>query len=133
MNYKKLSVSVVLGLAISNSIFANENPKEIKDFEIINSIEYIEEQEVCLGFNTEDYLPEGFDPNTFYFDVNSVDFLEDTLDEEDFSMFLPDGFNAYAYPSDVQSINYIDANDTIKVDLDTKDFLPEDFNPFLTK
>ncbi|WP_298478228.1 hypothetical protein [uncultured Maribacter sp.] len=134
MNYKKMSLSIVLGLAICQGAFATSTPKEIKDFDI-NSIEYIEEEEVIdLGFNTADYLPESFDPNSFYFDINSVDYINDTIiEEEDFSKHLPVGFDAYAYATDVQSINYIDAKDEIVLDFNTKIYLPKNFNAFAVK
>ncbi|WP_291866708.1 hypothetical protein [Maribacter sp.] len=134
MNYKNISLSIVLGLAICQGVFAISISKEIKDFDI-NSIEYVEEEEVIsLGFNTADYLPESFDPNTFYFDVNTVDYINDTInDKGDFREHLPVGFDAYAYPTDVQSINYIDANDTIVLDFDTNKYLPKNFNAFAVK
>lgn len=131
MNYKRMSLSIILGLAICQGAFASNTPKDVEDFDI-NSIEYIEEEvEIDLGFNTADYLPESFNPNTFYFNVNSVAYVEDSLiEEEDFTKYLPSGFDAYSYAKDVQSINYIDANDTITVDLDTNIFLPANFNAF---
>lgn len=134
MNYKKISLSIALGLAICQGVFATSASKGVKDFDI-NSIEYIEEEvEIDLGFNTADYLPESFNPNTFYFDVNSVVYVNDTLNEEEnFSKHLPLGFDAYSYPTDVQSINYIDTNDTIILDIDTNTYLPENFNAFAVK
>ncbi len=117
MSYKRLSLLVALVVAVCQGVFANNTPKSIEDFDI-NTIEYIEEEvEIDLGFNTADYLPEDFDANTFYFDINSVVYINDTLEEEDFSAYLPEGFNAYAYAKDVQSINYIDIADTIIVDI----------------
>ena len=134
MNFKKKSLSIVLGLAICQGVFATNTPEEVKEFDI-NSIEYIEEEfEIDLGFDTADYLPENFNPNTFYFDINNIVYVSDTItEEEDFSKHLPEGFDAYAFPTDVQSINYIDAEDTITLDFDTNKFLPANFNALAVK
>ena len=127
---RSLTLSTVLGLFIVNGMLAS-NPKTEGRFDI-DSIVYIEEEpEIELGFDTADYLPEGFDPYKFYFNMEGVNYIEnDEIDLEDSQTNLPSDFNAYAYPSDVESMNYIDPNDNISLDLDTTTYLPEGFDAY---
>ena len=97
------------------------------------SIPYLEiEEEVDLGFNTAEYLPENFDPHKVYFDLSSVVY-QDLSKEEDFignlSSYLPEGFDAYASPADFMDISYIDEED-IELGFDTRDYLPVNFDPY---
>ncbi len=60
---------------------------------------YIEEEQLTieLGFDTEIYLPEGFNPYSFYFDIHSIEYIdENDLFELDFDtkQYLPSSFNA---------------------------------------
>ncbi|TDQ33414.1 hypothetical protein [Zeaxanthinibacter enoshimensis] len=68
------------------------------DLSEINFIE--EENEIDLGFDTREYLPENFDPYSAPVDPMSVSYIEDEesdLDPEiDTSLFLPTGFDPYA-------------------------------------
>lgn len=103
-------------------------PDEIKVSEIV----FIEEEtSIDLGFDTADYLPEGFDPYNVYFDINSVEFIDD--EEEmlgfDTAAYLPEGFNAYANPGSLEGINYIE-EEVIDLGFDTSKYIPEDFNPY---
>ncbi|MBT8315758.1 MAG: hypothetical protein KJP26_14980, partial [Maribacter sp.] len=42
----------------------------------INEIVYIEEEpQIELGFDTAEYLPEGFDPYKLYVDLNAVEYV----------------------------------------------------------
>ena len=127
---RSLTLSTVLGLFIVNGMLAS-NPKTEGRFDI-DSIVYIEEEpEIELGFDTADYLPEGFDPYKFYFNMEGVNYIEnDEINLKDSQTNLPSDFNAYAYPSDVESMNYIDPNDNISLDLDTTTYLPEGFDAY---
>ena len=127
---RTLTLSIVFGLFIVNGMLAS-NPKTEGRFDI-NSIVYMEEEpEIELGFDTADYLPEGFDPYKFYFNIEGVKYIEnDEIDLNGSQTNLPLDFNAYAYPSDVESINYLDPNDNVSLDLETATYLPKGFDAF---
>lgn len=132
MSFKRVTLSIAMGLLFVNGILANRPEQEFD----INSITYIEEEiEIDLGFDTADYLPEGFDPYTVYFDLNSVSYMEDEeLPKlEELRIYLPAGFDAYANPSSVEGINYMDSSDEIEMDFDTAEYLPENFNVYQRK
>ncbi|MFS4494467.1 hypothetical protein [Maribacter sp. 2308TA10-17] len=131
MNKKNFILSVAMGLALVNGVFANSPNKDIEVFDI-NTIEYIEDEEqVELGFDVADYLPEGFDPYKMYVDLNAIEYIEEEIEISDFTKYLPEGFDAYSYPTDIQSINYIDESDSFTIDFDTKKHLPEGFNAYI--
>ena len=71
MKYLKTIVSSFLIVATINGINAQNPNGDEKHFDI-SSIEYIEEEDFDLGFNTSEYLPEDFDPYQYYFDLNSI-------------------------------------------------------------
>ncbi|UJH66462.1 hypothetical protein [Allomuricauda sp. SCSIO 65647] len=105
-------------------------PKELS----LDEIAYIEEEsEVNLGFDTADYLPEGFDPHKTYFDLNSIIYIEDDNTAElgfDTAAYLPEGFDPYSEGEvTVDSINYVEEEDE-DLGFETKDYLPEGFNPY---
>ena len=103
-------------------------PEDIKVSEIV----YIEEEtSIDLGFDTADYLPEGFDPYNVYFDINSVAFIDDEVTELGFdtAAYLPENFNAYANPGTLDAINYIE-EEAIDLRFDTAKYLPEGFDPY---
>ena len=128
---KNIKLSIAMGFALVNGVFASTPNKDIEIFDI-NSIEYIEEEaEIVLGFDVADYLPEGFDPYKMYVDLNAIEYIEEEIEFAHISTNLPVGFDAYAYPQDVQSINYMDENDALELDFDTKKHLPEGFNPYI--
>ena len=115
------------------SNFETESPKELSLDEII----YIEEEvPVELGFNTEDYLPENFNPYEQYVDLNSIEFIEEGEEDSwdlgfDASVYLPDNFNPYAIPGDAMSIDYIEeGEDDVDLGFDTSEYLPEGFDPY---
>lgn len=132
MRKNTLRVTAVMAFFFANGVFAN-NPKTEKDTSIINSVEFIEEDdtEFDLGFDTADYLPEDFDPHKIFIDLSAIDFIE--ADTELFfnsKPNLPRGFDPYSFPTEVEAFNFIDANDTCELGFNTKDFLPEGFDPF---
>lgn len=96
----------------------------------INEIEYIEEQQDFeLGFDTKEYLPKDFDPNTAYFDLNSVTYLEESSTDLGFdsAAYLPDNFDPYAYPQHISGFNYIEEEDLF-LGFDTASYLPVHFD-----
>ena len=100
----------------------------------LDEIVYIEEEmEIDLGFDTADYLPEDFDPNKQYVDLNSIEFIEEGEVADlgiDTAAYLPEDFNPYAFPTDIMSVDYIEeGEDTIDLGFDTEEFLPEGFDP----
>jgi hypothetical protein len=103
-------------------------PEEIQMSEIV----FIEEEaSIDLGFNTADYLPEGFDPHTVYFDVNSIEFIDNEITDLGFDTkaYLPANFNAYANPNSLDGINYMEEED-VDLGFDTKAYLPQNFDPY---
>ncbi len=134
MNRKTTTLSIAMVLLLVNGIFANDPKNEIENLDI-NSIQYIEEEEeLDLGFDASDYLPDNFDPYKLYVNLDAVIYIEDNvIDAFDSAKFLPKGFDAYADPADVQSINYIDENDNIVLNFIAKKHLPKGFNAYIVK
>jgi hypothetical protein len=131
MNKNKFILSIGTGMLLVNGAFANHTDDNVKPFDI-STIEYIEEEiEIDLGFDTAEYLPEGFDPYKIYVDLNAITFITEEVELNDLSEFLPEGFDAYAAPTDVQSINFIDENDDFEINFNTKKHLPEGFDPYI--
>ena len=131
MNKKNLALAIIMGLSFAKGVFAADPETEKEEFDI-NSIHYIQEEEnIELGFDVRDYLPEGFDPYKQYVDLNNIEFIEDTVDLVlDATWYLPEGFDPYANPIGIEGINYIDENDNIDLDFNTKVYLPKDFNAY---
>lgn len=129
MNKKSFILTIATGVLLANGVFANNLTTE-KDERVINSINYIDEDtDFELGFDTSDYLPEGFDPYEIYFNLDAVVFIEDEVaDNVKTKKYLPANFNAYAYPTDVAAFNYIDTYDIVELDFDTHAYLPEGFD-----
>ncbi|MCX2717986.1 hypothetical protein [Lentiprolixibacter aurantiacus] len=101
----------------------------------LNEIVFIEEEEIIdLGFDTRDYLPEGFNANEVYVNLDNIIYIEE--DESDLgfdtSVYLPDNFNAYAAPEGIEGINYMEEEEVIDLGFDTAAYLPEGFNPYET-
>jgi hypothetical protein len=133
MNKKNLFTSVVLGIALGAGVYAH-NPGHDNDEFDINTIVYLEdEEEIDLGFDTADYLPEDFDPYSFYIDLNTVVFIENEETEIYSSTNLPKDFNAYGYPVHFRHISYIDPEEPTDLDFDTQKHLPEGFDPYIRK
>lgn len=130
MNKKNFILSFVTGLAFVNGVFANNTNKDIEFFDV-NTVEYIEEEiEIDLGFNTADYLPEGFDPYKIYVDLNAIVYLDEEIELSNITKLLPANFDAYAVPSDVQSISYKEEIETVQLGFDTNRYLPKEFNAY---
>ncbi len=131
MNKKSFILTIATGLLLANGVFASNLTTE-KDERVINSINYIEDDaEFELGFDTADYLPEGFNPFELYVNLDAVVFIEDEVtDDVNTKKHIPANFDAYAYPTDVAAFNYIDENDAIELDFDTQAYLPKGFDAY---
>jgi len=118
-----------------------EGPLYVMTFDIaepaelnLNEVLFIEEvnEEDELGFDTSEYLPEGFNPYEVYFDLNSVEYVEADTEMDlgfDTAEYLPVGFDPYTGSLDISSINFVEEEE-IHLGFDTKSYLPEDFNPY---
>ncbi|MBT8178890.1 MAG: hypothetical protein HKP60_07185 [Eudoraea sp.] len=98
----------------------------------LNEIVFIEEDEILdLGFDTRDYLPEGFDANEVYVDLNAITFIEEEEIELGFNtaLYLPEDFDAYAGPTGIEGITYMEEEEVIDLGFDTAAYLPEGFDP----
>lgn len=125
-----LTLSIYLGLAINPGVIAQSPTHDCDDL-VINSITYIEEEdELELGFETEDYLPLDFDPYKPYVNLKTIQFIEENETVVDLADQLPADFNAHAFPKYFRYIDYIDTSDEIIIDFETEDYLPEDFDPY---
>jgi len=116
-------------------VFANIEDSSFVDFDI-NSIEVIElEEEVELGFNPKDYLPEGFNAlkGKYDLDWNTIELVE-LEDEVEFNFnpknYLPESFNALKGMNDLDwaSIELIEIEEEVELCFDTANYLPKDFN-----
>ena len=99
---------------------------------VLSNIEFIEEEDLELGFDTKDYLPDNFDPHRFYFNMESVVFLEEEQELDlgfETSAYLPNEFDPYTETLTVGSINFME-EENIDLGFDTKDYLPEGFSPY---
>nr|WP_286942682.1 hypothetical protein [Allomuricauda sp.] len=109
--------------------FSVEEPADLK----LDEIAYVEDDnEVDLGFDTTDYLPEGFDPYETYFDLNSIIYIEEDNTADlgfDTADYLPEGFDPYAGEVSINSINYIE-DEEVDLGFDTAKYLPEGFDPY---
>ena len=104
----------------------------------INAIEVIElEEDIVLGFDTSNYLPEGFNALQGKNDLDwtaiaLIELEEDVTLGFDTSNYLPVGFNALKGKNDLDwsTIEVIDIEEDIEINFDTKAHLPKGFNPF---
>ena len=101
----------------------------------LDQVVYIEEEaEIDLGFDVTDYLPEGFDPNKSYVDLNGIEYLEEEEIELGFdaNSYLPASFNAYDAPTGIEGIVYVEEQEPIDLGFNTSDYLPSNFDPYKT-
>ena len=103
----------------------------------LNEIVFIEEEpQIELGFDTAEYLPEGFDPYNLYVDLKAVEYIDE---QEEINLgfkvanYLPTNFDPYADPSDIEGINYIEEEEQIELGFDTAEYLPANFDPYASK
>ncbi|MEM1257255.1 MAG: hypothetical protein AAGH81_01915 [Bacteroidota bacterium] len=118
---------------VKTALFSNatdNEDEEASDLDI-STIEFIEDEAIELGFDPYDYLPENFDPHTFYLDLARVAFI----DEEDHGLgfdtakYLPIGFDAYEESTDLTSIHFIEEEE-LTLGFDTGKYLPLGFSPY---
>ena len=129
MKYLKTIVSSFLIAGAINGINA-QNPNCDENQFDLSSIEYIEEEDFDLGFNTSEYLPDDFDPYTYYVNLDSIPYIEVVEVNVNSEKNLPEDFDVYANPSDFRNVSYVDPTDKVHLELDTVEYLPADFNPY---
>jgi len=127
-NLKTIVSSFMIAVAI-NGLNAQDTNCDENQFDL-SSIEYIEEENFDLGFNTSEYLPEDFDPYTYYMNLDSIAYVEEVAVNINSEKNLPKDFNVYANPKNFRNISYIDPTDETRLELDTEEYLPADFNPY---
>ena len=100
----------------------------------LDEIRFIEKEDtVDLGFDTAEYLPEGFDPYEVYVDLDAIKYIEEDEGEElgfETTAWLPEGFDPYAAPADFASISYLEPEGDLLPEFDTKTWLPEGFDAY---
>lgn len=84
-----------------------------------NQIVFIEEEDLNLGFDTANYLPDGFDAYSEILDVASINFMENDEIELGFdtSEYLPEGFDPYDSHFNLDWIPYIEEEEELDLDL----------------
>ena len=90
------------------------------------------EGEIDLGFDTSEYLPEGFDPHKIHVDLNAFAYQESeqiVVLGFDTKVFLPENFNPYTDVVGLSGINYMEEEE-ISLGFDTADYLPQGFSPY---
>jgi hypothetical protein len=111
--------------------------REASDLEspslLLSAIPYSEvEEEIDLGFDTSEYLPDNFDPSKVYVNFNELPYYEVAKAKElenSFLEYLPANFNAYAIPENFMDIAYMEEED-IDLGFDTKPYLPARFDAY---
>jgi len=116
-------------------LFVDIENSNITDLDI-NTIEVIEiEEDLDLGFDTANYLPENFNAlkGKYDLDWSTIELVE--LEEEVELNFipkdyLPEGFNALKgkYDLDWDTIELVELEEEVALNFNTKDYLPEGFN-----
>ncbi|MDD7888190.1 hypothetical protein [Flavivirga sp. 57AJ16] len=118
---------------IKTSIDEDENP-----YLDVGSIEVYEiEEDVDLGFNTKDYLPENFNPLKGKGDLDWST-IEIYKIEEDVDLgfntkdYLPENFNPLKGKGDVEwgAIKLAEIEEEVEIGFDTKKYLPVNFSPY---
>jgi len=116
-------------------VFTSIEDSTFENFDI-NSIEVIElEEEVELGFNSKDYLPENFNAlkRKHDLDWSTIELIEPEEDVEYYfnpKDHLPEGFNALKGKHDLDwnTIELVEIEEDVKLNFNPKDYLPEGFN-----
>lgn len=86
-----------------------------------------------LGFDTSDYLPEGFDPSQEYVNLEALKYESLETEADIAGADLPENFDPYAAPSDPMNISYMELEEEenlIFPEVDTANYLPMDFDPY---
>lgn len=97
MKYKKYLSTAFLAFLLIPLLSAKSTIPAAEDFDV-NSIKFIEEeQQIELGFDTNKYLPEDFNPYQEEVPVEGINFMEEESIELGFETadYLPENFNPY--------------------------------------
>ena len=97
MKYKKYISTAFLAFLLLPLLSAKSTVPIAEEFDV-NSVKFIElDQQIELGFDTNKYLPEGFNPYEEKVPVKGINFMEEETIELGFetSEYLPKGFNPY--------------------------------------
>ncbi len=116
---------------IAPKLMSKVQPDSAKELDL-DEILFIEEDELLeLGFDTKEYLPENFDPNKMYVNLNEITFFEEEEFELGFdtAQYLPSDFDAYAAPGSIEGISFMEEEEVIDLGFDTVAYLPEGFDP----
>ncbi|GAA3649197.1 hypothetical protein [Flavivirga jejuensis] len=105
--------------------------------DISNIVVYEVEEEIELGFNTKDYLPENFNPLKGKGDIDwsTIEVYKIEEDVEinfDTKKYLPKNFNALKGKGDIDwsRIEVFEIEEDVEIGFDTKKYLPENFSPY---
>jgi hypothetical protein len=97
----KIRNLIVILIAVTTIYAAANSPKKnnvpVHYFDV-DTVEFIEEDEHGLGFDTAPYLPENFDPYNGEFSLDAINYIDENDDLEldfDTSGYLPIGFDPY--------------------------------------
>ncbi|TJY31844.1 hypothetical protein [Pontimicrobium aquaticum] len=127
-NYKTLEQ-----IQLEATLFSDYNA----EFDI-NSIEVIEiEEEVQLGFDVKQYLPENFNAlegknNIDWSEIELIEVEEELELGFDTKQYLPESFNALEGKNNIDwsKIELIEVEEELELGFDTKQYLPKNFNPY---
>jgi len=132
------NTTTILGMALLGTLFMsfNASPQCKTNCEPlpIDDITYIEAtEEVELDFDTDQYLPEGFDAyKGMGADLSDIVFIEDDNEVDlgfDSAKYLPIGFDAYeGMALNLDTIEYIEEEEDVELDFDVKNYLPSNFS-----
>ena len=120
---------------LENKIFyiGEDRSNAIADIAAIQVTEL--DEEVELGFDTSNYLPEDFNAlkGKHDLDWSTIELIEPEEDVElgfDTADYLPEGFNALKGKHDIDwsSIELFELDEEVELCFDTTEYLPEDFN-----
>ena len=111
-----------------NTNFVLESTLLLEDIDFIDM-----ETDLELDFDTEPYLPAGFNPYKEGFDVNQIPFedMNELGEEFGISKLFPADFDPYAIGDVMTAVNFIEEEEIV-LGFDTSKYLPEGFDPFKT-
>lgn len=106
MNYQKTNVMkyqkylvVAFVVALFLPLLAARTVEDFEEEFNLETLPYMEfDRDAELGFETEPFLPEGFDPYEGTFSINALNYIEDDTFEIEFdtAAYLPENFDAFA-------------------------------------
>lgn len=100
----------------------------------MDNVTYIEPTEdIELGFDTAQYLPEGFDAyRGMGADLSDVVFVQNEQEIDlgfNTAQYLPIGFDAYeGMVFNLNEIEYIEEEEEVEIDFNIQKYLPENFD-----